>query len=76
MGGGGLGRMQKTFQIKGMRKYMWTKHTDTKMTDCGLFKRKEAIWKSQSTGSQPVNTTDAAPKVRDGVIKMLSEILI
>lgn len=55
---------------------MWTKHTDMKMTDCGLFKRKEAIWKSQSTGSQPVNTTDPAPKVRDGVIKMLSEILI
>ena len=47
-----------------------------KWQDCGLFKGKEAICKGQSTGSQPVNTTDPTSEVRGGVIKMLSEILI
>lgn len=32
-----------------------------KRTDYGLFKGKQAIWKGQSTGSQPANTIDPCP---------------
>ena len=56
---GGVRKTQKNISDK--RNVQIHMDKTQKRTDYGLLKGKQAIWKGQSNGSQPANTTDPGP---------------